>query len=139
VLNFYRGVIPRDRSFATVIRSVLLSPYVWKFHFYDWKAKVFTSNEIDDDGFLRADYFVSLEVDDSFTYSSDVNGDNGLENLRMWNAYLHDRLRTGSVRVVAMEEFADLGATAVVYANVSSDSMGTTGPSLPQFVPPLKI
>lgn len=140
VLDFFRQVIPIDRSFSTAVRSGFLSPYLWRFHFYDWKAPHFSSNEFDEPEFLQVDYFVTIEIDDDFPYLDEMKAQNRLTNLGLWNAYLQSRLEGESVRIYAVRSFPDLHVQAVVYENLlRGPSPPVPPPSLPEFLPPMKL
>jgi 4-amino-4-deoxy-L-arabinose transferase-like glycosyltransferase len=139
VLDFFRQVIPVDRSFSTVVRSGFLSPYVWRFHFHDWKVSHFSSNEIDDPKFLQVDYFITIEIDNNFPYLDDIKSENRMTNLGLWNSYLQRRLESGSVKVHDVKNFPDLHVQAIIYENLLKGTTLVPPPLLPKFLPPMKL
>ena len=139
VLEFFRRQVPVTSGFATAVRSDRLSPYVWRFHFSSRPASALTSHEVDTPEFLAQPYFLSIEVSDRCPYWPELQAENRLQNLTLWNDYLKERLRGGSVRIKTQKAFPLLSMTAIVYENLAVAAPRASLPPLPAFLPPMKV
>jgi len=110
VLAYFSSSIDSDRSITTMISYAQLSPYVFYWHFKDWKALILTMNDLPmyEKYFWLSDYFIDLKASPDSPYSTD-------QFEKRWNQYEPVLIRRGDVRLVGKKEFPDLGLTAKIF------------------------
>ena len=88
-----------------------LNPDVVKFHFHDWEAPILTEAPVDNPEDLGADYYLTVELDETATARDQT------QSLEQWNNILQTKMGAGMLEITAHQNFNNL--TAVVYKNVS--------------------
>lgn len=110
-LDFFRRHLTLNDSFAMTVNIDNLSPDVVKFHFHDWEAPILTDAPVDNPEDLRADYYLTIELDEGVAARGQT------QSLEQWNSILQAKMGAGMLEVTAHKNFNNM--TAVIYKNVS--------------------